>query len=64
MRSEPLGLPKKMQGWKLGNQLMVSFYGWFVCLWLAGCGVLVVVVYDVPCDFCSGGVYVVNQFGG
>ena len=31
---------------------------------VAGCGVLVVFVYDVPCDFYSGDVYVVNQFGG
>ena len=64
MPSEPFGLPKKNAGvetWKSTHGVLL----WLVCVyWLAGCRVLVVVVYDVPCDFYSGGVYVVNQFGG
>ena len=52
----------RVETWKSTHWCRV--YGWFVFMvWLvAGCWV--VVVYDVPCDFCSGGVYVVNQFGG
>ena len=51
----------RVETWKSTHGVVL----WLVCVyWLAGCGVLVVVVYDVPWVFCSGGVYVDNQFGG